>query len=63
MVSKSKLFHDMNSSLTSLEQALILIAENKTDQELIDQVLPLSREKMAEILSLWEEIKNNWGKT
>ena len=53
----------MNSSLTSLEQALILIAENKTDQELIDQVLPLSREKMAEILSLWEEIKNNWGKT
>lgn len=63
MVSKTKLLHDMNSSLNSLEQALVLIEENKTDQELLGQVLPLSRQKMAEILSLWEEIKGDWGKT
>ncbi len=63
MGNRSKLVHDMNSSLTSLEQALLLIQENKTDQELLSQILPLSCEKMVEILSLWEEIKKDWGKT
>ncbi len=53
----------MNSSLTSLEQALLLIEENKTDQELLSKILPLSSQKMVEILSLWEEIKKDWGKT
>lgn len=58
MLLGSKLVHDMNSSLAALEQALILLDENhSTDQELVEKILPLSRQKMTEILALWFRVK------
>ncbi len=58
MLLGSKLVHDMNSSLAALEQALILLEENhQTDQELVEKILPLSRQKMTEILALWSHVK------
>lgn len=54
----------MNSSLAALEQAIILIEETKgTDQELLVKLLPLTRQKVQEILNLWKEVKVDWNKT
>lgn len=58
MLQGSKLVHDMNSSLAALEQALILLDENlKSDSELVEKIIPLSRQKMTEILALWSCVK------
>lgn len=63
MENKAKIVHNMNSSLAALEQALILLDEHHaTDPQLVDKILPLSRQKMEEILSLWGLIKDQWGK-
>lgn len=60
---KATLLHNMNSSLAALEQALILLDEHhQSDPELVEKILPLSRQKMDEILSLWGQIKAQWGK-
>jgi len=58
-MSKNKnLIHDMNSSLAALEQALILLEENQgINSDLVEKILPLSREKMSEILAIWSLVK------
>jgi hypothetical protein len=63
-MSKNKnLIHDMNSSLAALEQALILLEENQgINSDLVEKILPLSREKMSEILAIWSLVKEEMKK-
>ncbi|WP_127718403.1 hypothetical protein [Halobacteriovorax sp. HLS] len=56
---KSKLVHDMNSSISSVTQAIDLIGENwKDNPELVEKMLPLTQKKMIELFNDWTELKN-----
>ena len=59
-MSNEKIIHDMNSSLGALEQALVLMDENQEfDPEFLKRMIPLSRQKMSEILKLWAQLKKD----
>lgn len=57
-MNKDKMIHDMNSGLGSLLQALeLLVEEGKENQELVDQIAPLSLKKINSLKDIWEQLK------
>ncbi|MCO4795480.1 MAG: hypothetical protein KC493_17295 [Bacteriovoracaceae bacterium] len=54
----SKLIHDINSGLSSVNQALELLKDDSGNTELVDQLTPLSLEKIGQVIKDWEELKN-----
>ena len=57
MKDQSKLIHDINSGLSSISQAIELISSEQDNKELVSQVSPLALDKIAQVLSDWEELK------
>lgn len=58
MKDQSKLIHDINSGLSSISQAIELINSDQANTELLSQVSPLALEKITQVLSDWEELKD-----
>ena len=57
---KSKLIHDINSAISAVSQAVDLINENwKDNPELVEKMLPLTRNKLIELREDWSLIKEN----
>lgn len=57
---QKKLQHDINSSLSSLLSALQLIEEEwKTNQEIVEKILPLTSAKLSELQSSLKSFYNN----
>lgn len=55
----NKLIHDINSAVSAVSQAVDLISDNwKENPELVEKMLPLTKEKLSELDSDWQEIKN-----
>jgi len=55
---KNRLIHDVNSSISSLQQAIEVMTNNgEVNQELFKTVMPLTREKVHQLARQWEEIK------
>lgn len=57
---KDKYIHDMNSALSSIAQALDIVKDSwKSDEEIVEQLMPLISEKMDKTLDSWSDIKDN----
>lgn len=55
---KQKIMHDLNSGISAVEQSLEIILEHSTSNvALSEKMLPLCFEKMKEVSSNWEKIK------
>ena len=56
----SRLMHDMNSDLSSLFQALQVLDTNwRDDHEIIAKILPLSVQKVEQLMKNWDEVKTH----
>ena len=52
------LTHNLTSSISSLVQAVEIIADCwPENRELLDRMIPLTKDKGADVLSIWEELK------
>ncbi len=52
------LTHNLTSSISSLVQAVEIIAECwPENRELLDRMIPLTKDKGADVLLIWEELK------
>jgi hypothetical protein len=55
----NKLIHDINSAVSAVSQAVDLISDNwKDNPELVEKMLPLTREKLTDLNSDWQDIKS-----
>jgi hypothetical protein len=57
---QSKLIHDINSAISAVSQAVDLVSENwKSNPELVEKMLPLTQDKLKELLEDWNLLKEN----
>jgi len=57
-VDKSKLIHDMNSSISAIAQSLALVNDNwKSNPDLVEKILPLLLEKATSLEETWGSVK------
>ena len=55
---QKRLTHNLTSSISSLVQAVEIIADCWPDnRELLDRMVPLTKEKGQSVLAIWEELK------
>ncbi|OUR93674.1 hypothetical protein A9Q84_19615 [Halobacteriovorax marinus] len=55
---QNKLIHDINAAISAVSQAVDLISDNwKENPELVEKMLPLTREKLITLSSDWQEMK------
>ena len=60
---RSTLTHNLTSSISSLVQAVEIISECWPDnRELLDRMVPLTKEKGQSVLAIWEELKEELRK-
>lgn len=63
MKDQSKIVHDINSSISSVSQSIDLLIENwKDNPELVEKMLPLTKEKMAQLKEDWKNLKSDFLK-
>ena len=57
---QSKLVHDINSAISAITQAVDLVSENwQSNPELVEQMLPLTQNKLKDLLEDWNLLKDN----
>lgn len=57
---QAKLIHDINSAISAITQAVDLVSENwQSNPELVEKMLPLTQNKLKDLLEDWNLIKEN----
>lgn len=60
---RKTLTHNLTSSISSLVQAVEIIADCwPENRELLDRMIPLTKEKGQSVLAIWEELKEELRK-